>query len=55
MKRIDGLVATTVHTNGSWDRGDADKEKGELVKESHQKVLEHYRAAFAAFIEKQNR
>jgi chromate reductase, NAD(P)H dehydrogenase (quinone) len=35
--------------------GDAFNEKGELVKESLQKVLEQYLAAFAAFIEKQNR
>jgi chromate reductase, NAD(P)H dehydrogenase (quinone) len=35
--------------------GDAFNEKGELVKESLQKVLEQYLAAFAAFVEKQNR
>jgi chromate reductase len=35
--------------------GDAFNEKGELVKEPLQKVLEQYLAAFAAFIEKQNR
>ena len=35
--------------------GDAFNEKGELVKESLQKVLEQYLAAFADFIEKQNR
>jgi len=35
--------------------GDAFNDKGELVKESLQKVLEQYLAAFAAFVEKQNR
>jgi chromate reductase len=35
--------------------GDAFNEKGELTKEPLQKVLEQYLAAFAAFIEKQNR
>ena len=35
--------------------GDAFNDKGELVKESLQKVLEQYLAAFAAFIERQNR
>jgi chromate reductase len=35
--------------------GDAFNDKGELIKESLQKVLEQYLAAFAAFIEKQNR
>src|ERR1700741_5107320 len=35
--------------------GDAFNDKGELVKEPLQKVLEQYLAAFAAFIEKQNR
>ena len=35
--------------------GDAFNDKGELVKESLQKVLEQYLVAFAAFIEKQNR
>src|ERR1700743_2483524 len=34
--------------------GDAFNEKGELVKESLQKVLEQYLAAFAKFVEKQN-
>jgi chromate reductase len=35
--------------------GDAFNEKGELTKESLQKVLEQFLAAFAAFVEKQNR
>jgi chromate reductase len=35
--------------------GDAFNEKGELVKEPLQKVLEQYLTAFAAFVEKQNR
>src|SRR5215210_1623394 len=35
--------------------GDAFNDKGELTKEALQKVLEQYLAAFAAFIEKQNR
>ena len=35
--------------------GDAFNEKGELVKEPLQKVLEQYLAAFAAFVEKQNK
>ncbi|MCP4619061.1 MAG: NAD(P)H-dependent oxidoreductase [Bradyrhizobium sp.] len=35
--------------------GDAFNEKGELTKEALQKVLEQYLAAFAAFVEKQNR
>ncbi len=35
--------------------GDAFNEKGELIKEPLQKVLEQYLAAFAVFIEKQNR
>ncbi len=35
--------------------GDAFNEKGELIKESLQKVLEQFLAAFAAFVEKQNR
>jgi chromate reductase len=35
--------------------GDAFNEKGELIKESLQKVLEQYLTAFAAFVEKQNR
>jgi chromate reductase, NAD(P)H dehydrogenase (quinone) len=35
--------------------GDAFDDKGELVKEPLQKVLEQYLAAFAVFIEKQNR
>ncbi len=34
--------------------GDAFNEKGELVKESLQKVLEQYLTAFAAFVAKQN-
>src|SRR5277367_6267862 len=34
--------------------GDAFDEKGELIKESLQKVLEQYLTAFAAFVEKQN-
>ena len=34
--------------------GDAFNEKGELVKEPLQKVLEQYLAAFAAFVDKQN-
>lgn len=34
--------------------GDAFNDKGELVKEALQKVLEQYLAAFAAFVEKQN-
>jgi chromate reductase len=34
--------------------GDAFNEKGELTKESLQKVLEQFLAAFAAFVEKQN-
>jgi chromate reductase len=35
--------------------GDAFNDKGELTKESLQKVLEQFLAAFAAFVEKQNR
>ncbi|HWZ37483.1 MAG TPA: NADPH-dependent FMN reductase [Bradyrhizobium sp.] len=35
--------------------GDAFNEKGELIKESLQKVLEQFLTAFAAFVEKQNR
>jgi chromate reductase, NAD(P)H dehydrogenase (quinone) len=35
--------------------GDAFNEKGELIKEPLQKVLEQYLAAFAAFVEKQNK
>jgi len=35
--------------------GDAFNDKGELVKESLQKILEQYLAAFAAFVEKQHR
>ena len=35
--------------------GDAFNDKGELTKESLQKVLEQFLAAFAAWIEKQNR
>jgi chromate reductase len=35
--------------------GDAFNEKGELTKESLQKVLEQFLAAFAAWVEKQNR
>src|SRR6201991_128117 len=35
--------------------GDAFNDKGELVKEPLQKVLEQYLTAFAAFVEKQNR
>jgi len=35
--------------------GDAFNDKGELIKEPLQKVLEQYLAAFAAFVEKQNR
>ena len=35
--------------------GDAFNEKGELIKEPLQKVLEQYLTAFAAFVEKQNR
>src|ERR1700761_3740584 len=35
--------------------GDAFDDKGELVKESLQKVLEQFLAAFAAWVEKQNR
>jgi chromate reductase, NAD(P)H dehydrogenase (quinone) len=35
--------------------GDAFNEKGELIKEPLQKVLEQYLAAFAAFVEKQTR
>jgi chromate reductase, NAD(P)H dehydrogenase (quinone) len=34
--------------------GDAFNEQGECIKESLQKVLEQYLAAFAAFVEKQN-
>ena len=34
--------------------GDAFNEKGELVKEALQKVLEAYLAAFAKFVERQN-
>ena len=34
--------------------GDAFNDKGELTKESLQKVLEQFLAAFAAFVEKQN-
>ncbi len=35
--------------------GDAFNDKGELTKEPLQKVLEQYLAAFAAFVDKQNR
>src|SRR4030088_732624 len=35
--------------------GDAFNDKGELVKEALQKVLQQYLEAFAAFVEKQNR
>ncbi len=35
--------------------GDAFNEKGELVKEALQKVLQQYLDAFAAFVEKQNK
>jgi chromate reductase, NAD(P)H dehydrogenase (quinone) len=35
--------------------GEAFNEKGELVREALQKVLEQFLAAFAAFVEKQNR
>jgi chromate reductase, NAD(P)H dehydrogenase (quinone) len=35
--------------------GDAFNERGELTKEPVQKILEQYLAAFAAFVEKQNR
>ena len=35
--------------------GDAFDDKGQLVKESLQKVLQQYIDAFAAFIEKQNK
>ena len=34
--------------------GDAFNDKGELVKESLQKVLEQFLTAFAAWVEKQN-
>jgi chromate reductase len=34
--------------------GDAFNDKGELVKEAVQKLLEQYLAAFAAFVEKQS-
>jgi len=34
--------------------GDAFNEKGEIVKEGLQKVLEQYLTAFAKFVEKQN-
>ena len=34
--------------------GDAFNDKGELVKEALQKVLEQYLTAFAAFVQKQN-
>lgn len=35
--------------------GDAFNDKGELVKEPVQKILQQYLDAFAAFVEKQNR
>jgi chromate reductase len=35
--------------------GDAFNDKGELIKEPLQKVLEQFLAAFAAWVEKQNR
>ena len=35
--------------------GDAFNDKGELVKEPLQKVLEQFLTAFAAWVEKQNR
>ena len=35
--------------------GDAFDDKGDLTKESLQKVLQQYIDAFAAFVEKQNR
>jgi chromate reductase, NAD(P)H dehydrogenase (quinone) len=40
------------HLNGI---GDAFDDKGELIKEALQKVLQQYLDAFAAFVEKQNR
>jgi chromate reductase len=41
-----------IHLNGV---GDAFDDKGQLVKESMQKVLQQYIDAFAAFVEKQNK
>ena len=35
--------------------GDAFDDKGQLVKESVQKLLQQYLEAFAAFVEKQNK
>ena len=35
--------------------GDAFNDKGELIKESLQKVLEQFLGAFAAWVDKQNR
>jgi chromate reductase len=40
------------HLNGI---GDAFNDKGELIKEALQKVMQQYLEAFAAFVEKQNR
>jgi chromate reductase len=51
---ISGLILgqPEIYLNGV---GDAFDDKGELTKESMQKVLKQYIDAFAAFVEKQNR
>jgi chromate reductase len=51
---ISGLILgqPEIYLNGV---GDAFDDKGALIKESMQKVLQQYLDAFAAFIEKQNR
>ena len=54
MPGISGPIMGTpeIYLNGV---GDAFDEKGELTKESLKTVLEQYLAAFAAFVDKQNR
>ena len=51
---ISGLILgqPEIYLNGV---GDAFNDKGELIKESMQKVLQQYIDAFAAWVEKQNR
>ena len=46
------ILGTEAFLNGV---GDAFDDKGELIKEALQKVLQQYIDAFAAFVEKQNR
>ncbi len=54
MPGISGPIMGTpeIYLNGV---GDAFDDKGELTKESLKTVLEQYLAAFAAFVDKQNR